>query len=281
MSDSPSQPQPPDSPASAQVERDALHYHTFAIFRVEKKLYSIPTSFLKQQSEVFSGMFSLDNPSEGMSDDRPIVLAGYKSVDFDSFLKVLIPQPLEPSPPILSKEEWISTLKLATIWQMSKIRKAAIEKLSDMNIAAIDRVALAREYHVATWLQEGVIALATETHTIKVEDMAAVLGWETTARIFVIRDSVLRTALPSADEHYVKTSRLACINCETTPTGPGIQYPKCCSGVNSYGTIYKGYRVNQDANTSLIASPLAMHATAITSSALELFGEEIKALERY
>ncbi|KAH6908549.1 hypothetical protein BKA70DRAFT_272301 [Coprinopsis sp. MPI-PUGE-AT-0042] len=220
MSDSPSQPQPPDSPAPAQVERDALHYHTFAIFRVEKKLYSIPTSFLKQQSEVFSGMFSLDNSSEGMSDDRPIVLAGYKSADFDRFLKVLIPQPLAPSPPILSKEEWISTLKLATIWEMSKIRKAAIEKLSDLKIPAIERVALAREYHVAAWLQEGVITLATEAHTTKVEEMATVLGWETTARIFMIRDSVLRTALPSVDEHYVKTSRLICIYCGATPTGP-------------------------------------------------------------
>ncbi|KAH6908556.1 hypothetical protein BKA70DRAFT_272412 [Coprinopsis sp. MPI-PUGE-AT-0042] len=251
---------------------------TCVLSQVENKLYSIPTGFLKQQSEAFAGMFSLDNCSEGLSDDSPIVLEGYKSADFDNLLKVLIPRPLAPSPPILSKDEWISTLKLSTVWQMDEIRRVSISKLSEISIPAIEKVALAREYHVAKWLREGISTLASDTHAVKIEEVAAVLGWETTARIFAIRDA----AKPGTNEPMLKVSQLTCLGCYATSFSPGVPYGSCCSGKgvsNGYGnyTYVRGYTLNSSPDSSLQAPS----SETIEKSVLDLFGEELEVLERY
>ncbi|KAH6908508.1 hypothetical protein BKA70DRAFT_1103782, partial [Coprinopsis sp. MPI-PUGE-AT-0042] len=94
---------------------------------VEGCLYSIPKQALMSQSPVFEGMFDggNDGAGEGASDDQPIVLEGYKSNDFECLLKVLLPRygvstPLEPCPLAMPLEEWVSVLKLSTVWQMEK-----------------------------------------------------------------------------------------------------------------------------------------------------------------
>ena len=85
-------------------------------------------------------MFIVGSGTQGHSKEDPIVLEGYKSNDFDALLKLLVPRyersggtdhivyqalprvrPFEPSPPHLSKEEWISVLTLSTIWEISKV----------------------------------------------------------------------------------------------------------------------------------------------------------------
>jgi hypothetical protein len=62
--------------------------------QVEGHLYSIPKDTLKTQSHVFEGMFDVGDRSagEGASDDKPIVLEGYKRQDFESLLKILLHQ---------------------------------------------------------------------------------------------------------------------------------------------------------------------------------------------
>ncbi|KAH6908555.1 hypothetical protein BKA70DRAFT_1427134 [Coprinopsis sp. MPI-PUGE-AT-0042] len=278
MSDSSSHPQQPGDPIQPHANRHALHYHTVAIFRVEETLYSIPTSFLKQQSEAFAGMFSLDNCSEGLSDDSPIVLEGYKSDDFESLLKVLIPRPLATSLPDLSKEEWISTLKLATVWQMDEIRKVSISRLSEMNIPAIEKVTLGREYQVAKWLREGIATLASDTHAVKIEDIAAALGWETTARIFAIRDSINRLK-PGTNEPTFKSSQLACVGCGASPSTPWPPTQACCNGRYIYtGGYASGYHLNSGPDTSN-SSPSGPPSEVIETTVLDLFGEELKGLE--
>ncbi|KAH6908570.1 hypothetical protein BKA70DRAFT_1427153 [Coprinopsis sp. MPI-PUGE-AT-0042] len=257
MAEPPSQPTQPEDSTQEHAERDAIHYHTVAIFR----------------SEAFAGMFSLDNPSEGLSDDRPIVLEGYKSGDFDSLLKVLIPQPLATSLPGLSKEEWISVLKLATIWQMDQIRKVAISRLSRMNIPPVEKITLAREYHVAAWLRDGITSLAARP--IKVEEMAMVLGWEMTARIYAIRDSAQGSSVPSGWDQYIKTSQLACSACGSS-SSVGVPTPHCCTGKYYSGPV-KGYILKQNAN----GAPSASQSTLIKDSVLDLFDGELTALKQY
>ncbi|KAH6908585.1 hypothetical protein BKA70DRAFT_1280249, partial [Coprinopsis sp. MPI-PUGE-AT-0042] len=239
---------------------------------VENKLYSIPTGFLTQQSEAFAGMFSLDNCSEGLSDDSPIVLEGYKSTDFDNLLKVLIPRPLAPSPPNLSKNEWISTLKLATMWQMDEIRKVSISRLSEMNIPAIEKVTLAREYHVAKRLREGIATLASDTCAVKIEAIAEVLGRETTARIFAIRDTANKPT-PGTNEPTFKLSQLTCVACGASPSTPG---PTCCNG--RYITGYaRGYNLKSGMDGSVPGPSIEV----VKKTVLELFGEELELLEKY
>ncbi|KAH6908502.1 hypothetical protein BKA70DRAFT_1280032 [Coprinopsis sp. MPI-PUGE-AT-0042] len=173
----------------SSTERDAFHYHSFAIFRVEQKLYCLPKDCFRKQSDLLYTLFLNSSASNGQSDDQPIVLEDQKTGDFDSLLQVLMPEPLGPSPPLLSKAEWISVLKLSTTWRMDKIRRAAIEKLSKIGLSPLQKISLAREYRVSAWLSQGIAALAKASSTISVESMAGTLGWETAARILAIRDA--------------------------------------------------------------------------------------------
>ncbi|KAH6908522.1 hypothetical protein BKA70DRAFT_1038176, partial [Coprinopsis sp. MPI-PUGE-AT-0042] len=157
---------------------------------VEGCLYSIPKQILISQSPVFEGMFAEGNDGggEGASDEKPIVLEGYKSKDFECLMKVMLPPPLKYSLPVLAKEEWTSVLKLSTVWQMDQVRQLAIKQLSGLDLSPMEKVLFAREYRVLKWLAEGVSTLAAGFSEYKFEDIAKELGWETTARILSVRD---------------------------------------------------------------------------------------------
>ncbi|KAH6908562.1 hypothetical protein BKA70DRAFT_1427142 [Coprinopsis sp. MPI-PUGE-AT-0042] len=157
--------------------RNVLHYLNFAVFRVQDQLYWVPKENLTMHSEVFAGMFSVENGTDGQSDENPIVLEGYKLKDFNALLRILVPKPLDSSPPQLSKEEWVSVLKLSTVWAM------AIQRLSRMDLQPLDKIAMAREVCVSKWLSEGATALVETLDGFEVESVAQVLGWETTARL--------------------------------------------------------------------------------------------------
>ncbi|KAH6908581.1 hypothetical protein BKA70DRAFT_1280237, partial [Coprinopsis sp. MPI-PUGE-AT-0042] len=74
--------------------RSATYYMQNVVIGVEECLYSIPRHALTSHSPVFEGMFDVGDQSggEGGSDDKPIVLEGYKSEDFECLLKVLLPR---------------------------------------------------------------------------------------------------------------------------------------------------------------------------------------------
>ncbi|KAH6908579.1 hypothetical protein BKA70DRAFT_272563 [Coprinopsis sp. MPI-PUGE-AT-0042] len=181
--------------------RSAAYYFQVVVIDVGGRLYSIPKQALISQSPVFEGMFDVSNngAGEGASDEKPIVLEGYKSDEFECLLKVLYPQPLDPSPPALSPVEWVRVLKLSTIWQMEKIRDVAIEQLSECALTPIEKIQYSREYRVSKWLVEGVTELASDLADYEVKDLATALGWETTALILAIREKVRPKALEATD----------------------------------------------------------------------------------
>jgi hypothetical protein len=55
----------------------------------------------------------------------------------------------------LSKDEWISVLKLATKWLFKDLRQLAINALTGLRMNAIDLIFFAKEYRVYGWLLEG------------------------------------------------------------------------------------------------------------------------------
>jgi hypothetical protein len=57
--------------------------------------------------------------------------------------------------PTLTKDEWISVLKLSTRWLFNDLRKLAITHLSATQMDAMDRISLAKEYRVYDWLLRG------------------------------------------------------------------------------------------------------------------------------
>ncbi|KAH6908574.1 hypothetical protein BKA70DRAFT_1481830 [Coprinopsis sp. MPI-PUGE-AT-0042] len=182
-----------------------MYYVQNVVIGVAGKLYSVPKEALTSQSPVFEGMFDVGDRAggEGGSDDKPIVLEGYKSEEFECLLKILLHRSLEPFPPMLSKQEWLSALKLATIWQMDKagaqayknlpleahvVRTIAIDRLSPLDLSPVEKIRYAREYHVSVWFKEGISAIANNFGQYEMEELGNALGWKTTALILSIRD---------------------------------------------------------------------------------------------
>jgi len=130
--------------------------------------------------------------AEGQSRENPIVLEGVSSVDFQSLLKVLypldLPQILSNSRAWMSKDEWISVLKLSTQWRFLEARNLAIQQLDNGNdIRSVDRILLARQYDVPNWLRIGYTGLAQQHQSISRED-AEKIGWETAFQLCRARE---------------------------------------------------------------------------------------------
>jgi BTB/POZ domain len=122
-----------------------------SLVQVENVLFRLSRARLESLSPVFRDMFTVPPPTrndkkgqEGTSDANPIVLEGYKSVDFERLIALVYPRfasdsfedclillllrvpfsddflPGDPVP-TYTKEEWTSILKLSTAWEMEKV----------------------------------------------------------------------------------------------------------------------------------------------------------------
>jgi hypothetical protein len=136
----------------------------------------------------------------------------------------------------MSKEEWTSVLKLATIWRMDKVsheacshvayihywlililkhqvRDLSIVHLSTLELSAIEKIQYAREYHVSAWLKEGVGAIASDLDNHNVEALGNTLGWKTTALILSLRAKAQPKVPTNAEEHQVTLKDWWCAYC--------------------------------------------------------------------
>ncbi|KAH9485722.1 hypothetical protein JR316_0002636 [Psilocybe cubensis] len=152
------------------IERDSTYFieSLFMVFQVQNCLFRVPTYLLSAESQVFSGMFhlpqagDLDNPDnvEGLSVTKPIILPNeYLKEDFRSLLKALYPLSFNITVD-LSKSEWISVLKLSTMWYFIKLRNAAISELAHSGVLdSIEMVTLGRKYRISSWITGGFVRL--------------------------------------------------------------------------------------------------------------------------
>jgi hypothetical protein len=103
-----------------------------------------------------------------------------------------------PKTPTLSKDEWISVLKLANLWDFIEVRNLAIEQLTLYagSLDCIERILFAREFDVSAWLRSGYVELARRKAIISREEGGRI-GWDVALQI-----SRLRTAKKSnSDEN--------------------------------------------------------------------------------
>ncbi|KAK0459201.1 uncharacterized protein EV420DRAFT_1642185 [Desarmillaria tabescens] len=176
-------------PSVAPLQPD--HYWENVVFQVENAFFKVPTYHFVTQSEVFADMLSLPQgqvaATEGQSRENPIVLP-ITEQDFRRLLRALYP--LEaPRSPTFSKEELVSLLKLSKLWAMKRVREYAVEKITEIlySIDATERIILAREYSVETWLRSGYLTLATRYPVVSIED-AKLIGWETALLLEHVRE---------------------------------------------------------------------------------------------
>jgi len=120
-------------------------------------------------------------------------------------------------------EEWVSVLELSCMWQMAKVRETAVKKILEFRVGRDDQTNLLRlstklrikeirdaaiqalsgvlqpielvqlgtEFQVESWLLQGYQQLVEAPDGISVGDEKR-LGWNTTSKLFRIRDEYLQ-----------------------------------------------------------------------------------------
>ncbi|KAG6866537.1 hypothetical protein C0993_007501, partial [Termitomyces sp. T159_Od127] len=96
-------------------------------------------------------------------------------------------------PPAPTTDEWIAILKLSTQWMMLDIRRVAITVLSSANVRPADRVVLAREYKVDSWLRSAYLELVNTASSMSQEDMNKV-GLASAFKIHKARERYMNSA---------------------------------------------------------------------------------------
>ncbi|KAJ7133949.1 hypothetical protein C8R43DRAFT_1022665 [Mycena crocata] len=168
--------------------RNGKYYFETVIFQVEECLFKIPRYHFERSSEIFATMFSLPTSAEGevLTDQNPIKLEGISSVDFERLLEVLYP--LAVTLPTMSKDCWISILRLATLWRFLAVRELAISKLDSQVRNTLEGIILARKYHVAQWLRSAIAVLVQAPHPAMALADIQIIEWETATQIYRIRE---------------------------------------------------------------------------------------------
>ncbi len=70
-----------------------------------------------------------------------------------------------------SETEWLSALKLATMWGMSNIRRTAINEITQLkSMSDVDQVILGKDYAVVDWVISGYQALTKRKTIVSIED---------------------------------------------------------------------------------------------------------------
>ncbi|KAK0486303.1 hypothetical protein IW261DRAFT_1559708 [Armillaria novae-zelandiae] len=175
-------------------------FHAMRLFteeagRIRSKMYYSVCQPINSsaKSETFRTMFTL--PATGIS-----------KVDFERLLKFMYPlNGLAPRE--ISHEEWISILKLSTMWEMTEIRNTAISDFLErqLKIDATERISLGQEYDVPALVTSGIVSLANQRGGLSEEQMTA-LGWKMALRIQNIRVKLLEKTMTSLfSESAVRT----------------------------------------------------------------------------
>ncbi|KAJ7350637.1 hypothetical protein DFH08DRAFT_621004, partial [Mycena albidolilacea] len=159
---------------------------------VENTLFKVPRFQFERHSGIFAIMLSSLSQdvegAKGSSDETPFELDGIKCVDFRRLLGVLYPMTAIPKTPTLSKDEWISVLKLANLWDFIEVRNLAIEQLTLYagSLDCIERILFARQFDVSAWLRSGFVELARRKAIISREEGGRI-GWDVALQISRLR----------------------------------------------------------------------------------------------
>ncbi|KAF8068024.1 hypothetical protein FPV67DRAFT_1357312, partial [Lyophyllum atratum] len=144
---------------------------------VEDCLFKVPIHYFNASTDFFTSDFE----SLGKNGEDVLKLENITKTDFRALLNLMYPLPLALTR-TLSDDEWISVLKLSTMWKMLDIRRMAIEHLTAAPMSLADRIVLARAYSIVDWLRASYTTLAAIVTDISPED-AAKIGLETVFKL--------------------------------------------------------------------------------------------------
>jgi len=86
-----------------------------------------------------------------------------------------------------SLDEWISILKLATLWDMPRIRERAIRHMVPIMTDPVRKIEIAREYDIDDWMLPALNQLVQRDQALTMEEGER-LGMEYTLKLASIRE---------------------------------------------------------------------------------------------
>lgn len=133
----------------------------------------------------------------------------------------------------LACEEWISVLKLATVWDFAAVRTMAIGKLEeDVRKDPILKIILSKQYNIEDWFLPAVNAIAQRAHALDEADLE---------RLLVLGDPISISTLIVKIGQVRESFTIPLVSRATTGCySNGSNY---CHGHSQHGATYcnKGY----------------------------------------
>jgi len=181
-------------------------------------LFKVPRLYFERNSGIFRDLFTVlvspgDKPTRGSCDENPLALKSIQKVDFQRLLRAMFPDLAFKATP-MGSEEWISVLKLSTMWTFGELRQLAIKWLGRLDINPVEKVMLARNYKVERLLVRGYMELIKRKEGPSVEE-AKILGYEAAIRLYEKRerhrgsDSSVSRLPQRRQEHVVNANLIA------------------------------------------------------------------------
>ncbi|KAH0830149.1 hypothetical protein J3R83DRAFT_1497 [Lanmaoa asiatica] len=194
------------SPAMSKISKHASFYIDTVTFRVEDCLFKVPREPFEKESTAFRDMFLLPtgdpHKEEGKSDDNPIHLGCIKKDEFEQLLSVLLYRTHGTSQKSLPENtQWVSILRLATLWGFDTIRQAAIDHLKVTSPPA-SRIAIGKTFDLdfESWSLPAMHEIVRRHDPINVEE-AQHMGLDTTLKLASVRERVSFRARPRGWQH--------------------------------------------------------------------------------
>ncbi|KAH6885540.1 hypothetical protein BKA70DRAFT_1337728, partial [Coprinopsis sp. MPI-PUGE-AT-0042] len=210
---------------------------------VEGHLFQVTRARFATASPSFTETHNLNcaewsSELDGFSEGKPIVVPDVKAGEFRALLKLLFPRLVyypDPSPNsdprsnrmatscniALSRKEWITVLRIATLLHFNDYRKLAIDTLDGIIKDPVERITLARENNISAWLVSAFETLITRPASMT-EEQASLIGWTTAVRLFIIRDSLTQYKL-AYEEHRRSYSNSSKLPAEPEPTAAQVK----------------------------------------------------------
>ncbi|KAH6907076.1 hypothetical protein BKA70DRAFT_383991 [Coprinopsis sp. MPI-PUGE-AT-0042] len=181
-------PGPPGDDAPKRLRNHPTYFWDFIRFKVEGFCFQLPKARFISDSDVFAVEHGIPLSPSGIDDDgaEKAIELDVDLTEFEDFLKAFLPgcHPHHHSQVDLSIDEWLSVLKLSSKWHFNSLRNDAIIKLTAFPMTPIQRVLLARQYSIPSWLIEGYVKILANMgpslyHPQFIsQDDAEDLGWE-------------------------------------------------------------------------------------------------------
>ncbi|KAI5997632.1 hypothetical protein F5J12DRAFT_333967 [Pisolithus orientalis] len=169
-------------------------YTQTVTFLVDGCLFRISREPLEAESTVFRDMFLLPQGEsgtvEGQNDTCPVVLRGVSKKEFESLLRALMyRQHGTNRGSDLDYDQWVSVLKLSTMWEFTGLRNAAIRYLDHplRPLDPISKVELALQYNIEEWLLPALLVLARRSAPISIEEGRRI-GFENALKLASVRE---------------------------------------------------------------------------------------------